>query len=208
MLSRRSAESETVVENELYRITFTNRGGAVKSWLLKKYKDDTPEEAAGSGQPRGGGKFRAPALAVHLRRGPEEPAEFVAVCAVGDGNGQRSRHGIEDAHVRLFVRRPDRPQDLSLRSSYVIRADVSVTQNGAPVTALLILAFRARRSEHAAATMRQRRSTPRRSGKTDELAAKKVVGGDTLRGSFDYAGVSDLYFAAIFMPTSPADTAS
>jgi YidC/Oxa1 family membrane protein insertase len=34
-------ESDIVVENELYRITFTNRGGEVKSWLLKKYKDDT-----------------------------------------------------------------------------------------------------------------------------------------------------------------------
>ena len=31
-----SAESETVIENDLYRITFTNRGGQVKSWILKK----------------------------------------------------------------------------------------------------------------------------------------------------------------------------
>jgi len=37
------AESEqtTVVENALYRITFTNRGGLVKSWVLKKYNDDS-----------------------------------------------------------------------------------------------------------------------------------------------------------------------
>ena len=34
-----SAESTTVVENELYRITFTNRGGQVSSWILKQYKD-------------------------------------------------------------------------------------------------------------------------------------------------------------------------
>ena len=36
------AESEktTVVENDLYRITFSNRGGLVKSWILKKYKDE------------------------------------------------------------------------------------------------------------------------------------------------------------------------
>src|SRR5271155_3508983 len=34
-----AAESQTVVENELYKITFTNRGGMVKSWILKKYKD-------------------------------------------------------------------------------------------------------------------------------------------------------------------------
>ena len=35
-----SAESTTVVENELYRITFSNRGAQVTSWILKKYKND------------------------------------------------------------------------------------------------------------------------------------------------------------------------
>ena len=29
-----------MVENELYRITFSNRGGQAVSWILKKYKDD------------------------------------------------------------------------------------------------------------------------------------------------------------------------
>ena len=33
-------ESTTVIENELYRVTFSNRGAQVKSWILKKYKDD------------------------------------------------------------------------------------------------------------------------------------------------------------------------
>ena len=33
-----SAEAETVIENDLYRITFTNRGGQVKSWILKKFR--------------------------------------------------------------------------------------------------------------------------------------------------------------------------
>ncbi len=35
-----SSEAETVVENDLYRIRFTNRGAQVKSWVLKKFKDD------------------------------------------------------------------------------------------------------------------------------------------------------------------------
>src|SRR5262245_33859275 len=35
-----SSETETVIENELYRITFTNRGAQVKSWILKQYTDD------------------------------------------------------------------------------------------------------------------------------------------------------------------------
>src|SRR5262249_1211879 len=35
-----SSEAETTVENDLYRIRFTNRGGQVKSWVLKKFTDD------------------------------------------------------------------------------------------------------------------------------------------------------------------------
>src|SRR5438105_11234054 len=35
-----SAESPLVVENEFYKITLTNRGAQVKSWILKKYDDD------------------------------------------------------------------------------------------------------------------------------------------------------------------------
>ncbi len=35
-----TTESETVVENSLYRITFTNRGAQVKHWVLKKFQDD------------------------------------------------------------------------------------------------------------------------------------------------------------------------
>src|SRR5207253_3737285 len=34
------SETETVIENDLYKLTFTNRGGQVKSWVLKKYDDD------------------------------------------------------------------------------------------------------------------------------------------------------------------------
>ena len=34
-----AAESSTIVENELYRIQFSNRGAQVTSWMLKKYKD-------------------------------------------------------------------------------------------------------------------------------------------------------------------------
>src|SRR5438128_7444804 len=35
-----ASETETVIENDLYRITFTNRGAQAKSWVLKKYLDD------------------------------------------------------------------------------------------------------------------------------------------------------------------------
>src|SRR5271154_7592507 len=36
-----SQERIIVVENALYRVEFSNRGAVVKSWQLKKYKDDS-----------------------------------------------------------------------------------------------------------------------------------------------------------------------
>ena len=42
-----------------------------------------------------------------------------------------------------------------------------------------------------------------RNGKEEHIAPKKVSGGDTLNGPFDWAGVSDNFFAAIFLPDSP-----
>src|ERR1700687_6203204 len=35
-----ASESETVIENEVYRIVFANRVGRVRSWVVKKYTDD------------------------------------------------------------------------------------------------------------------------------------------------------------------------
>ena len=35
-----TGEAETVFENDLVRIVFTNRGAQAKSWVLKKYKDE------------------------------------------------------------------------------------------------------------------------------------------------------------------------
>src|SRR5580692_12376318 len=35
-----ASETDTVIENDLYRITFTNRGAQVKSWILKKFDND------------------------------------------------------------------------------------------------------------------------------------------------------------------------
>jgi YidC/Oxa1 family membrane protein insertase len=55
-----ASETETVIENDLYRITFTNRGAQVKSWILKRFDNDAqngpldlvnPDAAAKYGYP-------------------------------------------------------------------------------------------------------------------------------------------------------------
>jgi YidC/Oxa1 family membrane protein insertase len=89
-------------------------------------------------------------------------------------------------------------------STYVIQAEISVTQNGAPVAAKLAwpsgFGDQQTLPHFASATLHTARD-----GKAEQIAAKKVVGGETLQGPFDWAGVSDMYFAAIFLPVSPAN---
>ena len=52
-------ETETTVENELYKIVFTNRGAQVKHWILKKYFD-TAGKPLDMVQPQAAARFGYP----------------------------------------------------------------------------------------------------------------------------------------------------
>ena len=93
----------------------------------------------------------------------------------------------------------------SFDETYVMHADVEVTRNGIPVRALLSWpgGFGDQDTATAYASM----------GRLDARCGmvrmsiwrpKKVSGGDTINGPFDWAGVSDNFFAAIFLPDRPA----
>ncbi len=194
-----TGESTTVVENELYRITFTNRGAQVKSWILKKYTDEdgkpldlvSHEAAPRFGYPLSLYTYDA-GVRNKLANGLYVASATGTVAAPGTLSFDYSAGG-------LIVHK-----SFSFDSSYVIHASVSVTQNGAPVTASL--AWPSGFGDQS--TLPQYASGAidfSQSGKDDQISYKKVVGGDTLRGPFDWAGVSDLYFAAIFLPDHPAD---
>src|SRR5277367_1324252 len=59
-LKQAASESETVVENNFYRITFTNRGAQVKSWILKKFDDDAQNGRLDLVNPAAAQKFGYP----------------------------------------------------------------------------------------------------------------------------------------------------
>ncbi|HKO14465.1 MAG TPA: membrane protein insertase YidC, partial [Acidobacteriaceae bacterium] len=195
-----SSEKETIVENELYRIVFSNRGADVKSWILKKYKDDAgkpldlvnSDTAAKLGVPLSLFTYDA-GLRTQLNSALYVPSTTGSVAAPATVQFDYSSGGLT-VH-----------KSFSFDSTYVIQAEVSVTRNGAPVAAMLAwpggLGDESTPHEYATEAFSQSIS-----GKTDQIASKKVVGGETLHGEFDYAGISDLYFAAIFIPDTPADS--
>jgi YidC/Oxa1 family membrane protein insertase len=202
-----SAETQTVVENELYKITFTNRGGQVTSWILKKYKDTQgqpldlvhPETAAKFGYPLSlytydaglTGKLAQPLYVASASGALAAPATLSFDYA--DGNG-------------LVVKKT-----FSFDQSYVIHADTLVTQNGAPVRTLVSWpvgpnALRVGRSgmgfSSGSGSATEQLDTMQ-DGKETHVAPAKVSGGDTKNGPFDWAGISDLYFGTAFLPDNP-----
>ncbi len=195
-------ETPTIVENELYRIQFSNRGAQVTSWILKKYRDadgkplDLVNKQAAS-------QFGYPLSLFTYDAGLRDKLSRVLFVpsATGDLNAPAtltftwSEGGIT-AH-----------KTFSFDTSYVLHAETSVEQNGAPVTALLAwpsgFGDQDTLPQYAKGTFNAMQS-----GKATSDAYKKVAGGATLNGPFDWAGVSDLYFAAIFLPDAPNQTAA
>jgi YidC/Oxa1 family membrane protein insertase len=197
---RAANATDIVIDSELYRVVITNAGADVKSWVLKRYTDDNGKpldlvnaDAAGKfGLPLSLYAYD-PGLKAKLNSALYVPSATGTLHAPATLSFDYSADGLAVHKTFRFD------------NSYVIHADVSVTQNGAPVAALLAwpggLGDQMSLQEYAAATF-----VNLENGKNNQVAAKKVSGGDTLRGSFGYAGVGDQYFAAIFMPDAPDDT--
>ncbi len=96
----------------------------------------------------------------------------------------------------------DVTKTFSFDETYVLHADVSVTRNGAPIRALISWPGGFGDQDNAQAYASAQVDITR-NGKEEHVAAKKVSGGETINGPFDWAGTSSAYFAAIFLPDAP-----
>ena len=196
-----AGESTTVVENELYRIQFSNRGGQVTSWLLKRLKanDGKPldlvhaQAAQHFGYPLSLYTYD-PAFTSTLNQALYVPSATGTLAAPATLTFKFSDGTTQVTKTFTFD------------ETYVLHADVSVTHNGAPVRALISWPSGLGDQDNTSAYNGAQLDTMRDS-KVDHIAFKKVTGGETLNGPFDWAGVSDPYFAAVFLPDSP-DTAT
>ena len=127
-----AAETTTVVENELYRITFSNRGGQAVSWILKKYKDDAgkpldlvnPKAAAKAGYPLSLWTYDAN-LRNQLAQALYVPSATGTLNAPATLSFTYSNNGLEVKKA------------FSFDSTYVVHVDVTATDHGSPVTALV-----------------------------------------------------------------------
>ncbi len=192
-----AAETEVVIENDLYRITFSNRGAKIKSWVLKKFDDD-------KGQPlelvnaAASDKYGAPlSLWTYDEKLREKLNSALYVT---------SSSGTMTAPAELTFDYADREvtvhKALSFEGNYSIHVQTSVTSNGVAIAAYPSWPAGLGDQTNLAA-YRSSEIAYQYNSNTERLDIKKVSGGNTLTGPFNWVGVSDQYFAAIFLPDDP-----
>jgi YidC/Oxa1 family membrane protein insertase len=195
------SESETVVENDLYRITFTNRGAQVKSWILKKFTDDKEQPLDLVNKPATE-KYGYP-LSLWIYDESQRNKLNSALY-------QSSSSGAVKAPVTIKFEYSD--GDVAVRKSvsfdhtYVVRVETSVVSKGSEVAAYPAwpagFGDEATLSSYAASQIDYQYNSS-----TERLAIKKISGGNTLHIPFNWAGVTDQYFAAVFLPDDSQNSA-
>jgi YidC/Oxa1 family membrane protein insertase len=205
-----SSETSVVIESELYHVEISNRGGVVRSWQLKKFTDDhKPPRTldlvhADSAQASGSWPF-----SLALDDAQQEMAANNALFEITSG-GKPLESGADlhapaevtlswsDGHLEVT-------KQLKFDSTYIVDVKTSASLDGMPLRNSIIWSggFGDITAYRAAA---QTQIFTSAATKLNTLAAKNLgkPGQTTVRapvaGTFDFAGIEDLYFAAAFMP--------
>ena len=194
---RASSETETVIENDLYRITFTNRGAQVKSWILKKFNDDNgkPLDLVNS---NAASKYGYP---LSLWTYDENVRNTLNSALYVPSTTQATLQApaqiqFDFSNSWLTVRKT-----FHFDHSYVVGVETSVFSNGNPVHAFPAwpsgFGDETTLSGYASAELEYQVNDS-----TERVNVKKVSGGNTLQGRYNWIGVSSQYFGAVFIPDS------
>ena len=202
-------ETDTVIENDLYRITFTNRGAQVKSWILKKFDNDAqngPLDLVNAASQKFGYPLSLWTYDESLR---EKLSSALYVS---------SHEGLQTSPATVTFEYSD--QDLAVRKtfrfdeSYIVDVETSVTYKGSSVSALP--AWPAGFGDQSTAAFyaaglidyqynKNIERLPMSCGLFSFLSKCVAIhGGATVPGPFHWAGPIDQYFAAVFIPDDPA----
>jgi YidC/Oxa1 family membrane protein insertase len=209
-----SAETETVIENDLYRITFTNRGAQVKSWILKKFDNDAQNGLLNLVNPAAAQKYGYPLSLWTYEETLRNRLNSALYVASNEGSlTAPATLTFEYADPDLVVRKTFRFDN----TTYVLNVETSVVYKGSEIFAppawpagfgdqATPAAYAAARIDYHndASTERTALVFP---SFVSRLAVKSISGGNTLKGPFEWAGTGDQYFTAIFIPDDPTAAA-
>ncbi len=201
------SETETVIDSDLYRITFTNRGAQVKSWILKKYADDhgKPLDLVHSAA---AAQYGYPLALFAYDENLRKQLNSALYVVTQDGRNLTFEYSDGTVNARKVIR---------FDETYVAKVEVAVTQNGAPVQAYPSwpagFGDEVTPASYAVGTVDYHLLHPGkkwlglRTKDVERLPVKEVSGNNTIHDPFYWAGASDQYFCAIFLPDDPGNAA-
>jgi YidC/Oxa1 family membrane protein insertase len=196
-----SIEKTVIVETDLFRLVLSNKGGIVKSWILKHYKDS-------DGKPldvldvRKEDLFGAP-FALRVDREEEITKQLSRALFVCTGPTQLDLNkpgaATQEVTFEFAEGRIRASKKISLTpGSYLVQVSSKVWINGQPRDHFLIwpggfgdAAVEERTAVH--------QGLYRNGQKITRLKADKIEPEQEISGSFDFVGVEDQYFAALFL---------
>jgi YidC/Oxa1 family membrane protein insertase len=198
---------EIVVEGDLYRVTLSTEGAVIKSWVLKKYKDekgdplDVVNQAACDqlGYPMG------LSLADQALSGKLNGALYVAQSGEpASGQAQGTLKAPTKLNFIYSDGQVEARKQLSFGPNYEIRVQASVREGQIYLPLGVVwsggfgdytLPFKVREAVAQAVYGNV--------GSITKVAERKLKEALTIPGPFELAGLEDRYFADIFLPDSP-----
>jgi YidC/Oxa1 family membrane protein insertase len=213
-------ETETSVENDQYKIVFTNRGAQIKHWILK-HSVDSAGHPLDMVQSQAAARFGYPlslfTYDANLDSQLNQALYQVAASgphAVAAGSSKVSETNALTFHYAAGG--VDAVKIVRFDPSYVITVETQVKRNGQTVRALVSWPAGLGDMEEFSANNSNQLPLVRSSansslvwllgGKPDTLSGAKVVHNNTLSDPYEYIGVMDLYFTAAFLPDNPGRT--
>jgi len=204
-----SQERTIVVENDLYRVEISNRGAVVKSWQLKKYKDDAKPPRVldvvhtDASQQTGGWPFSVVLDDEQLQNAANgglyqlsSPANILHAPA-------ELEFAWSDGHVEIT-------KHFRFDHTYVVHVDTSAKLNGRPITAGLgWLGGFGDLTVTNPVPIETVNTYYSEGGKITNYQYKKLEGLDkwnpgSWQGGKDFVGIEDRYFTAAFLPANGA----
>jgi len=208
-----SSETETVIENDLYKITFTNRGAQVKSWILKKFDNEAQNGPLELVDNAAAQRYGQPLLLWTYDETLRNKLSSALYLASSDGRlTAPAQISFEYADQDVVVRKT-----FDFDHTYVLKVETSVVYKGAEILAAPAwpAGFGDERTPASYAAARidyhndasTERSTFIFPSYISRLPVKSISSGNTLKGQFEWAGTGDQYFTAIFIPDNPQSAA-
>ena len=198
-----AAETSFVVENDLYRVSFSNRGGVVRSWELKKYTDDKGK-TLDLVHPAASEQLGAWPLSLALDD-PQVEAAVNGALYTMTPEYSGTVHTPAEIEIMWSDGKTSVTKRLKFAADYIVELQTSVLVDGKPVPHSIAWrgGFGDSTAFNAASLVRVVHHADE---KLTDIEAKKLgaPGAQDQRaiqpGAADFAGITDHYFAAVFLP--------